>query len=308
MIRLGLCCLFVDEPIRFRRTTAAYQSRFPVGERLRRISDLCLHNAQSLYSALAYCKTKGIGAFRINSQIMPLFTHPTQGYAIGDLPNHNAVVDAYRQCGEFARRNDIRCSFHPDQFVVIASPRSSVRMKSLNELVYQTKVAVWVGADVINIHAGGAYGDKKASLRRLTETIKTLPSDVLSRLTLENDDRLFTPADVLPVCHETGIPLTYDVHHHRCKPDDLSVEAATFQALDTWNREPLFHISSPLNRHASDVDRRHADYVDIRDFPRVWRDLDLTVDVEAKAKELAVEKLKSQLSPLASAPPLSHDR
>jgi UV DNA damage endonuclease len=61
-------------------------------------------------------------------------------YDILDLPRHQSIIDAYRQCGEFAQRYDIRTSFHPDQFVVIASPRPGVRQKSLAELVYQALV------------------------------------------------------------------------------------------------------------------------------------------------------------------------
>ena len=295
MIRLGLCCIFVEVPIKFRRTTATYQSRFAKDEQRRNLSGLCLHNARELLNALRYCRDAGIGAFRINSQILPLFTHPLQGYEIDDLPGQREIVDAFRQCGDFARRHDIRTSFHPDQFVVIASPNASVRQRSVQELVYQNRVAEWVAADVINIHAGGAYGDKPASLKRLVSAIRALPAALASRLTIENDDRVYSPADLLPVCRATGIPLTYDVHHHRCLPDALDVEAATRAALETWSREALFHISSPLDRHGESVDRRHADTVDVRDFPDLWRSLDITVDVEAKAKEVAVARLKKDL-------------
>jgi len=295
VIRLGLCCIFVNAPIRFRRTTAAHQAKFGRTEQLRNLAALCMHNAQELFKALTYCHDHEIGAFRINSQILPLYTHPSQGYQIKDLPGSNDIVDAYLQCGNFARRHDIRTSFHPDQFVVIASPRPEVRKKSVEELLYQAKVADWVGADVINLHAGGSYGDKSANLKRLVSVIQSLPASIFSRLTLENDDRTYSPADLLSVCREVGIPLVYDVHHHRCLPDTLSVEAATNEALETWNREPLFHISSPLHRSSETVDRRHADTIEVGDLPETWRTLDITVDVEAKAKELAVEKLYNDL-------------
>jgi UV DNA damage repair endonuclease len=49
--------------------------------------------------------------------------------------------------------------------------------------------------------------------------------------TLENDDRLFAVRDLLPLCTRTGVPLVYDVHHHRCNPDGLDVEAATDLAV-----------------------------------------------------------------------------
>jgi UV DNA damage endonuclease len=295
VIRLGLCCIFVEAPIRFRRTTATYQSKLGRNDQLRNLAALCLHNAKELHKALSYCRDTGIGAFRINSQILPLITHPQHGYSMQELPGGDDIVDAFRQCGDFSRRHDIRTSFHPDQFVVIASPRPDVRKKSVKELLYQAMVAEWVGADVINIHAGGAYGNKTASLKRLVKVIKSLPDSVRSRLTLENDDRIFSPADLLPGCRESVVPMVYDVHHHRCLPDALSVDEATQLAIETWNREPLFHISSPLDRERIPTDRRHADTIDVRDFPVAWRSLDITVDVEAKAKEVAVEKLRSDL-------------
>jgi UV DNA damage endonuclease len=114
-------------------------------------------------------------------------------------------------------------------------------------------------------------------------------------LTVENDDKVFTPADLLPICRDRGIPLVYDVHHHRCLPDGWSIGAATAAAMETWNREPLFHISSPLAGWSGPQPRRHHDYIDIDDFPDAWRAMRLTVEVEAKAKELAVLRLRSQL-------------
>jgi UV DNA damage endonuclease len=119
---------------------------------------------------------------------------------------------------------------------------------------------------------------------------------VRNRLTVENDDTTYTPADLLPLCRETGIPLVYDVHHHRCNQDELSIEEATEQALATWDREPLFHISSPIEGWKGPKPRRHHDFIDIEDFPECWRGKAMTVEVEAKAKEVAVLKLKHQLA------------
>ena len=87
-----------------------------------------------------------------------------------------------------------------------------------------------------------------------------------------------------------------DVHHHRCNPDTLSEEEATQRALATWSREPLFHISSPLHGWKGSQRSPHHDYINIRDFPVFWDGLDVTVEVEAKAKELAVKKLMEALA------------
>ena len=68
--------------------------------------------------------------------------------------------------------------------------------------------------------------------------------------------------------------------------------------MKTWQREPLFHLSSPQIAWGSGNNRPHHDFVDPSDFPREWLGLDLTVDVEAKAKELAVLKLMGELAGL----------
>jgi len=222
-------------------------------------------------------------------------THPQAGYDVADLPDCAQLVARFRESGEFARQHNVRLSFHPDQFVVLNSPNPRTLASSLAELSYQSQVAEWTGADTVNIHGGGAYGDKAAALQTLRRAIERLPAAVRSRLTLENDDKIFTPADLLPVCRDTGVPLVYDVHHHRCLPDGLSIAEATDQARVTWNREPLFHLSSPLEGWKGPKPERHHDYIDVADFPREWLGWPLTVDVEAKAKELAVARLQADL-------------
>ena len=294
-LRLGLCCQFAREPIHFRTTTVTAMLRLTRRERLVRLAELCLTNAAALMAALEFCARHGIGAFRINSQILPVKTHPTAGYAMDELPGGAVIVEKFRSCGAFARAHDVRLSFHPDQFVVLNSPNQDTVARSLDELNYQAEVAGWVGADTINLHGGGAYGDKPSALQALRRTIERLPEPVRSRLTLENDDKTYAPADLLPVCADTGVPLVYDVHHHRCLPDGLSVAEATERARATWNREPLFHLSSPLEGWSGSKPARHHDYIDAADFPQAWLGWPLTVEVEAKAKELAVAKLQRDL-------------
>jgi UV DNA damage endonuclease len=265
-------------------------------EALARLAGLCLENARALQQAISFCASHGIGGFRINSQILPVKTHPEAGYDVADLPDGEGIVAAFTQAGELARDLGVRLTFHPDQFVLLNSPKEDVVERAIADLVYQTEVAEWVGADVINIHGGGVYGDKPGALARLARTIEHLPPSVRQRLTLENDDRSYTPKDLLPVCREAGIPLVYDVHHHRCLPDGLSVAEASQAALATWNREPLFHISSPKAGWGDTDSKPHHDYIDLADVPNEWRDVDLTIEVEAKAKEDAILKLRGELA------------
>ena len=295
MIRLGLCCIFREQPIKFRTTTATALSRRDRADGLVKLSELCLSNADALLDSLRFCAGNGIGCFRINSQILPLKTHPTLGYAISELPDGSEIIRRFEGCGAFARESGLRTCFHPDQFVVLNSPRPEVVESSIRELEYQAEVAEWIGADVINIHAGGTYGDKVWALASFARNLGRLSGRARARLTMENDDTSYTPLDLIPLCESTGLPLVYDVHHHRCLPDGLDVDEATRLAIGTWDREPMFHLSSPIDGWRGPRPQRHHDFIDPADFPETWKSLDLTVEVEAKAKELAVLKLRESL-------------
>jgi UV DNA damage endonuclease len=226
-------------------------------------------------------------------------THPEVGYLLEELPDGVAISLLLVKIREYATCNAIRLSFHPDQFVVLSSPHSNVVANSIQELEYQAQLAEAVGADVINIHAGGVYGDKAVALQRFCQVYPALPDNVKSRLTLENDDVSYTVRDLLPVCELLSIPLVYDVHHHRCNPDGLTIEEATCLAGETWHRigrEQYCHLSSPKDGWGCSKPRPHADYIDLADFPECWQGRAMTVDIEAKAKELAVVRLMKQLA------------
>ena len=298
MLRLGLCCLFRQAPVKFRTTTAKVLSRLPRDEQLARLDDLCLTNARQLQCALDEVHRLGFGAFRGLSPLFPLYTHPDVGYHLGQLPSAQAIRQALDEVRRRKERYRIRLSFHPDQFVLLSSPRPEVTAASLQELCYQAEVAEIIGADVINLHAGGVYGDKAAALQRLAEQIEALPEAVRMRLTLENDDQSYHVLDLLPLCEKLHVPLVYDVHHHRCHPDGLSIAEATAACQESWSRvgrEPYLHISSP--KHGWDANPKpHADFIDPADFPQEWLASAATLDVEAKAKEPAVLRLKQQLN------------
>jgi UV DNA damage endonuclease len=295
MIRLGLCCVFREQPIKFVTTTAAAVGALRRADAMAKLSRLCLSNADALLLALQYCASHGIGCFRVLSQILPLKTHPVYGYEVEDLPDGADIVHRLKTCGRFVKDHKLRTSLHPDQFVVLNSRSPDVVESSIRELEYQAQVAEWVEADVINIHGGGAFGDKQRALADLARNLNRLSPRARKRLTVENDDKIYTPADLLPFCKATGVPLVYDVHHHRCNPDNLSIEQATKSAIATWDREPLFHVSSPLEGWGGPKPERHHDFIDPSDVPTCWRRRKITVEVEAKAKELAVLSLLSEL-------------
>lgn len=294
--RLGLCCQFLDAPIRFRTATHRYVSSLPPAAGRTYLSDIVRHNAVALSDAIRQCDQLGIGAFRINSQILPLATHPTSGYRLPDMDEDGSITALFERAGRLATELDVRLSFHPDQFVVLNSERPEVVTASLREMHAQADLAVLVGADVLTLHAGSSAGGLPESLARLERGIEELAAPARERLALENDDRRFTPASLLPLCERMGVPLVYDVHHHRCNPDGLDVTTVTDLAVATWRgREPHFHVSSPREGWEGRDTRPHADYVMRNDFPEAWHSRHMTVDIEARAKERAVLQLLEQL-------------
>ncbi len=298
MLRLGLCCIFRKEPIRFRATTASNLRKLSRPSQLAKLSQLCLHNSQSLLAAVKFVHTSGIGAFRVLSPFFPRYTHPEVGYRLEDLPDRDQIVHNLTQVKEFCDLHEIRRSFHPDQFNVLSSPHAGVVENAQRELAYHGMLAEYIGADVINIHGGGKYDNKTKALQRFKKNFQSLSVFAKSRLAVENDDNIYTVKDLVPLSEELGIPFVYDVHHHRCNPDGLRVEKATALALESWQRvgrEPYFHLSSPKNGWHNSSPKPHADYINPADFPDCWKNLDVTVDVEAKAKELAVLALKKAL-------------
>ncbi len=296
-MRFGLCCLFKNEPVSFRTTTAKTLLSLKRDEQLERLSLICTHNAANLLCAVKTVHESEIGAFRIMSPLFPRMTHPDVHYQLSDLSAGEEIAILLEKVRCFAQLYDIRLSFHPDQFVVLSSPHPHVVENSIKELEYQAMLAEAVGADVINIHAGGVYGDKQSSLERFCAIFPDLPEPVRRRLTVENDDVSYTVRDLLPLCAKLAIPLVYDVHHHRCNPDGLTVEEATVLAGETWQafgREQYCHLSSPKYGWGSRDPKPHADYIDSADVPECWLGREMTVDVEAKAKELAVLRLMKE--------------
>ena len=306
-IRWGLCCQFLDAPIRFRTATHRYVASLDAERRRAYLSDVARSNAIALAHAVERCAELGIGAFRINSQVLPLATHPASGYTIDDLDQGDVIRRAFAAAGELARLRDVRLSFHPDQFVVLNSEREDVVRAAVRELEYQGALAELVGADVLCLHVGGVTGGVDAALDRFERGLEQVSGRVRERLAVENDDRLFAVREIARLFERTGLPLIYDVHHHRCHPDGLSVDDATQVMVATWGaREPYAHLSSPRDGWDAANPRPHSAYVNAADVPEAWLALPrITVDVEAKDKERAVVAVKAAVEEGAAGPHLT---
>lgn len=299
---LGLVCLFEGQDVYYRTVTGANLDKLyphpwvPFNHPkvvLEKIDEICLHNTEQLLRSVVICKLLGIHAFRITSGLWPLYTHPKYRYKIKRLPSWEKMKSLYRQINFYCRKYDIHLSLHPGQYTVLTSTRNEVTINSYEDLNYHCEIAKLVGARDINLHLGGIpEGNKKLGISFAAGRIDTLSMDLKLRITIENDDKTYHVRDLLKLHEKIGVPICYDVHHHRCNPDGLSVEKATNLCLQTWNRTPHFHISSTRDEENP---RAHHDFINPKDWPECWDDKNMVVDVEAKSKEFAVLELQNYL-------------
>jgi UV DNA damage endonuclease len=136
---------------------------------------------------------------------------------------------------------------------------------------------------------GGAYADKSASAARFVEVMRS-EAEILRYLTLENDERIWTVAEVVGTADALGIPAITDAFHHNLNPGGLTLEEALDLSLPTWEPRgvrPKLHLSSqdPAKQAGA-----HAYSVDSRDWEALLAALtgrEADVMVEAKGKEHA---------------------
>lgn len=298
-VRFGLCGSFVGQPIRFRNTSEKSIRQMDRSAALAKLAKLGVANAESLLKALRYCRKHDIGCFRVANHLLPLQSNSECGYEVTELPGSELILDRLQQCAKFAHQHDIRLCFSADKLVVQSLLQVEGAEEAIADIEQQSQLAKLLGTDVIVLQlmqVQGAARKKAGMLEAIVNNVERLSQQALDLLTIENSDAGISPEDLLPVCHAVGIPLSYNVHHHRCCSDRLSVEQATDEAIATWNREPLFRISSPLDGWDGSKPKRLHDFVELSDFPANWREKKLTVEVAAKSGELAVRKLNRQLS------------
>ncbi|MDI6663985.1 UV damage endonuclease UvsE, partial [Bacillus altitudinis] len=77
------------------------------------------------------------------------------------------------------KRHGLRVSFHPNQFTVFPSPKPSITDNAVIDMTYHYEMREAMKLEKegdMNIHVGGAYGDKASALPRFDENIKQRPA------------------------------------------------------------------------------------------------------------------------------------
>ena len=259
-------------------------------------SEISLKNARDLHHIMAWNVLNGYKFFRIGSDLFPWASE----YKISELKDIEQIKQWLHSAGVMAKTHGIRLTSHPGPFNVLVSPHQHVVEKCVVDLSIHGELFDMIGLsrtpyNKINIHLGGAYGDKESAMDRFCKNFELLPESVSSRLTVENDDKesMYSVKDLYyGIYNRIGVPIVFDYHHHRFCDGGLSEQDALELAISTWPEgiTPATHYSESRSIEKEDDKIRpqaHSDYVYDK-IETYGNDIDIMV--EAKKKELAVAK------------------
>lgn len=262
--------------------------------------ELAEANIRDMIEIIKWNNQQGIKVYRMSSNMFPWMSE----YKITELPNFNKIHKLLQEAGKLAMDNGQRLGFHPGQFNILVSPRQDVVEKTIIELDQHSQIMDLMGLPrnhwaSINIHLGGSYGDRESAKARFIQNFPRLSECTKSRLVLENDDKpaQYSVQDLHDIWRAVGTPITFDYHHHRCYNDPMPEKQALELAAETWPKgiRQLCHYSSAKKLHedSSVIIRAHADYIyeNIETYG-----MDLDIELEVKAKELALIKYNEDFS------------
>ena len=152
---LSYCCINTELGSKKITTNRTIRKEKFDKEGLKICSELALLNLTDLLHILAWNKDNDIRAFRISSCLFPWSTQ----YNIEELPNYEAIKVLLQTIGWYIKLNEIRVSFHPDHFSVLASDKTETIKRAAHDINFHSKIFDLMELDEshyypINIHVG----------------------------------------------------------------------------------------------------------------------------------------------------------
>ena len=239
--------------------------------------------------------------FRITSNLIPFASHPVSaGYDWRER-----FAPRLAEIGAYVREQGFRISLHPGQFVVLTSPNPATVASSIAELEYHASLLEGLGLDrshKFQIHLGGVFGDRTASLNTFATRYAELSQRVRDRLVIENDERAASLADCLVLHRVCGIPVLFDTFHHTIRNEGETPLKALDAAMATWAPEdgvPMVDYST------QDEDKKpgaHTETLDVehfRSFAKRIKQREIDVMLEIKNKEASAMQARVVLDELS---------
>lgn len=204
----------VDRELNGRSTTMRWLREHPA-EAEQRQWDIMNHNA-----AAATRLIERVGSLEPDLRMVRLGSEMLQGYTEKDwqawwqrqeIQDHLERI--FAPVGEAARRLDVRISFHPGQFCVLASENPGIVERSIEEFEYHADMARWMGfgrtfQDMkINVHISGKRG-----AQGIRDVYGRLSPEARNCITIENEENSHGLDNCLALADL--VPIVLDIHHH----------------------------------------------------------------------------------------------
>lgn len=182
---------------------------------------------------------------RLTSDMLSFYTHENYTDFWQSQNTQDLLAKWFAPLGETARQNNVRLSFHPDQFVVLASDREDVVNNSIKEFEYHADMARMLGfgksfQDIkINVHISGRKGPQG-----IRDVFGRLSPEARNTLTLENEEYTHGLDDCLSL--SDLVPTVLDIHHNWVR-EGVYIDPASDsvkRVVDSWRGvRPTLHYS-----------------------------------------------------------------
>ena len=270
--RIGFACKWIDHPEQVNgikpnddakkyntgSTTVAWLNRQSRDVADQKLWDLMVQNIESTRLLVKRVGEldENLRMVRLSSDILPVYTEPVWS-RFWRLPDTRAYCErGFRAVGDLAREMGVRLSFHPGQFVVLASINPGIVERSIEEFEYHADMVRWMGYGKafqdfkINVHISGKQGPEgiRAAYKQLTPEARNC-------ITIENEENSWGLND----CLDLGdlLPIVLDIHHHwiregeYIKPNDPRV----LRVIESWRGvRPTLHYSVSREDYLLDHD------------------------------------------------------
>lgn len=274
-MRIGFACLYVhpdqDDKKLARQIEAAHNQTTTTAKWCRinpdlveeRVWTMVQHNLQALSNVVDLLSRQPLSLrmFRIGSGVLPLYTHQDVKHVYQDTELSRFIEQRLAYIGAKARLYDIKLSFHPGQYCVLASDRDDVVQNSIEEFEYHAHIIRLLGYGKskldfkCNVHLSGRGG-----ARQFRKTYSQLSPEARNSITLENDEYTSCLDDVLELADLVGIVL--DVHHYWIHQGQYihKNDPRLSQIVDSWhNVRPTIHYSYSRQDYVSSSLHRRPD-------------------------------------------------
>jgi UV DNA damage endonuclease len=259
--RIGFACKWIDGPSQINgikqtdtarqyntgSTTVAWLGRQTREVAEQKLWDLMVGNIESIRKLVERVGTldEHLRMVRVGSDVLPVYTQRDWSYFWRRTDVVAYCERHFAQVGEIARTRNVRLSFHPGQFTVLASDNPGIVDRSIEEFEYHADMARWMGFGrrfqdyKINVHISGKQGPE--GIRR---AYKRLSPEARNCITIENEENAWGLNDCLTITDI--VPIVLDIHHHwiregeYIRPGDDRVK----RVCDSWRDiRPVCHYS-----------------------------------------------------------------